>query len=481
MEVKNSVNTNVFKYFDEISKIPHGSGNMTAIADYIVDFAKCHNLKYYRDEANNVIIYKKATSGYENAQPVILQGHLDMVCQKTTDSNIDFLNDGISVFRDGDFLKADGTTLGGDNGIAVAMILSVLESDNISHPDIEAVFTTDEEIGMLGAVALDMGKLSSKQMINLDSEEDDTLTVSCAGGSDFTVEIPVTFKTTFGTSLLISLHSLKGGHSGVDINKGRQNADILVGDLLTHLKNECNFSIISIDGGDKANAIPCSSAIKLCTQNPIELIDCAKAWYNATILKLEGEEPDFSVTVKTVGDGECFALCEESQNKIIDFLSLAPNGVIKMSDEIEGLVETSLNLGVLKTKAESVFFHFALRSNKDGKLLELENEMKKYSLRFTENVKIFGKYPAWEYKSDSNLQSVYKNHYKQINGKEPKVEAIHAGLECAVFASRIKGLDCISMGPNLFDVHTVNEKLSISSTQKTYMLLTQVLKGLKYN
>lgn len=479
MELKNCVNTNVFKYFNEISKIPHGSGNMTAISDYCVDFAKKHSLRYYRDEANNVIIYKKASAGYENVEPVILQGHLDMVCQKTADSTVDFLNDGISVFKDGDFLRADGTTLGGDNGIAVAMILNILESDSICHPRIEAVFTTDEEIGMIGALALDLSKLSAKQMINLDSEEDDTLTVSCAGGSDFTAEIPVVRKVKNGTSLLISLYSLKGGHSGVDINKGRQNAGILAADLLSHLRKECDFSIISIDGGDKANAIPAASNIKLCTNNPIVLLDSSKEWYNATLPKVETEEPAFSVKVKMVGEGECSVFSEDTQNRIIDYLSLVPNGVIKMSEEIDGLVETSLNLGVLKTDDELVYLHFALRSNKDDKLIELENEMKKYSLQFTENIKCFGYYPAWEYKSDSKLQAIYKKCYKQKKGKEPKVEAIHAGLECAVFSSRIKGLDCISMGPNLFDVHTINEKLSISSTNRTYDLLIDVLKGLK--
>lgn len=479
MEIKNSINKNIFKYFGEISKIPHGSGNMSDIADYCVDFAKRHNLKYYRDEANNVIIYKKASSGYEKASPVILQGHLDMVCQKSLDSNIDFLNDGISLIEDGDFLKAKGTTLGGDNGIAVAMILCILESKELCHPAIEAVFTTDEEIGMLGAVALDVGKLSAKRMINLDSEEDDILTVSCAGGSDFVAKIPVVRKSKNGTTLLITLHALKGGHSGVDINKNRYNADILAADLLKTLQGKCDFSIISIDGGDKANAIPTTADIKISTKNPIALIDNASKWYDLVYENISADEPDFSVKVKYMGEGDSLVMSDDTQSKIIDYLNSVPNGVIKMSEEIENLVETSLNLGILKTEENSVTSHFAMRSNKDSQLLNLEKEMKIFSAEFTNYIECFGHYPAWEYKADSCLREVYKKCYKQINGMDCKVEAIHAGLECAVFSSRIKGLDCISMGPNLFDVHTVNEKLSVSSAVKTYELLLQILSELK--
>lgn len=480
METKNLIDNNIFKYFDEISKIPHGSKNMDIIADYCVDFANKHSLKYYRDGADNVIIYKSASAGYEGAEPVILQGHLDMVCQKTDDCPIDFLNDPLNVFCEGDFLKARGTTLGADNGIAVAMILNLLASDNISHPPIEAVFTTDEEIGMLGAIALDVKKLSAKQMINLDSEEDDTLTVSCAGGSDFTAKIPLTRKLKNGTQLSVTIHSLKGGHSGVDINKQRANADILGFELLKFLNKDCEFSIISIDGGDKANAIPTAVSIKLCTKKPIALLEKAREWYEEKSVLLSDNEPDFSVRIKNLGNGEKLCIADDIKNKIIDFLNDVPNGVLKMSEDIDGLVETSLNLGILETNDSEMLLHFALRSNKDNELLALEQRMDSYFRQITDNISKFGHYPAWEYKEDSRLQAIYKECYKNQNGKSPKVEAIHAGLECAVFSSRIKGLDCISMGPNLFDVHTVNEKLSVSSAIKTYELLLDILGKLRY-
>jgi len=477
MDFKGFKHSRIFEIFCDLAKIPHGSGDMKKIARYCADFAEEHNLRYIRDEADNVIIFKNGTLGFEKAEPIILQGHLDMVCQKTNDSKIDFSTDGITVIKDGDFLKADGTTLGADNGIAVAMILSILGSDKIPHPPIEAVFTTDEEVGMLGAIELDFKALRSKRMINIDSEEDDTLTVSCAGGSDFVVNIPVVKDNKTGTAVSMTVHSLKGGHSGVEINKGRHNADIIIGKILNDIKNSCEFNIISINGGDKANAIPNSSNVVVYTKNPVLLVETAKKAYDEIYSKISTDEPLFSVSVKNLGGREHLALNDTATQKIIEFLNTVPNGVVKMSDEIEGLVETSLNLGILRTEENSVVFHFALRSNKDKELAALQVRVKEVSKKFTNDTESFGQYPAWEYKSDSKLQTVYKKCYKAQYGKEPKVEAIHAGLECAVFASRIKGLDCISMGPNLFDVHTVNEKLSIKSTESTYELLLKILKS----
>lgn len=271
---------NVFKYFEEICNIPHGSENMDAISEYCVKFAENHSLKYIRDDANNVIIFKSATDGYENAEPVILQGHLDMVCQKTEESNIDFMKDGLDLYVDGDFVKAHGTTLGADNGIAVAMILAILESDEISHPEIQAVFTTDEEIGMVGAGKLDMSVLTAKKMINLDAEEDDAITVSCAGGSDFKAVIPVNRVKQTGTKITVTLKGLKGGHSGVEIDKGRVNADVLAGRFLNHMSNIADFDIIAINGGDKGNAIPNLCRIELCVKSRYIHKECRDVFGN---------------------------------------------------------------------------------------------------------------------------------------------------------------------------------------------------------
>ncbi len=464
----------VFKYFEEICSVPRGSGDMKKIADYCVDFAEKNSLKYFRDKADNVVIFKNASKGYENSETVILQGHLDMVCQKTAEKEIDFLCDGIDVSVDGDFVKANGTTLGADNGIAVAMVLAILESDSISHPAIEAVLTTDEEIGMVGALQLDMDVLKGKRMINLDAEEDGILTVSCAGGSDFLMTCPVKRKTEKGTDLTACFKGLKGGHSGVGIDDGRVNADILAGRFLNYVKNE-DFEIISIDGGDKGNAIPNACRMHLLVKNPHTFREKACEYLETVKKEISYREPDFEYSLDFSGEKELSVLEKSSKEKIISALVLAPNGVAEMSKEIEGLVETSLNLGILKTDEEKITLHFTLRSNKKSALLFLEEKLTAFSGLFGFNSETFGHYPPWEFKENSALQEIYKKCFVEQNGYEPKFEAIHAGLECGVFSSGIENLDCIALGPELHEVHTVNEKLSVSSTERTYELLLKIL------
>lgn len=469
----------VFKYFEELSTIPRGSGNMQKIADYCVAFAEKFSLNYYRDAFNNVVIFKDGTNGYEAAEPIILQGHLDIVCQKTNERQIDFLTDGLKIYRDGDFIKADGTTLGGDNGIAVAYILAILASDNIPHPPIEAVLTTDEEIGLIGAGGLDKTILKAKKMINIDSESDDVLTVSCAGGEDVIFEIPLNPTENNGTLLNISIGGLLGGHSGVEIDKERTNANMLLGKLLKFLDENHKISLISVAGGTKENAIPNSATATVCSENGenlLLLVDNFKTLYLGDIKK---SEPDAFIEVEK-GEAGCFT-CMDSRTKenIITLLTETPNGVVKMSEEIEGLVETSLNLGVLKTEGNTITAVFALRSNKEVSLKELTEQILAIGKKLDAKTETEGFYPPWEFNPNSPLRELYKECYKEQNGKEISVEAIHAGLECAVFSANMPGLDCISVGPNLFDVHTVNEKLSISSTAKTFNLLLKVLRNLK--
>ena len=471
--------SNVFKYFEEICGIPHGSENMDTIAEYCVNFAKKHSLKYIRDDANNVIIFKSATSGYENAEPVILQGHLDMVCQKTEESNIDFLKDGLDLFIDGDFVKANGTTLGADNGIAITMILAILESDTLAHPEIQAVFTTDEEIGMIGAGKLDMSVLTAKKMINLDAEEDDTITVSCAGGSDFKAVIPLNRIKKTGTKVIVSLKGLKGGHSGMEIDKGRINADILAGRFLNHMSNIADFDIISINGGDKGNAIPNLCKIELCVNNTDTFIKNAEMYFDIIKKEISEREGDFAPVMEIGDKAEYNVLHPELRDKIIFTLVCVPNGIVEMSAEIKGLVETSLNLGVLNTEDDKITMLFTLRSNKKSAMRFLEEKLKTFFKMIPCKVYTSGHYPPWEFKEDSNLQELYKEAYKEKCGFEPKIEAIHAGLECGLFTSNIKGLDCIAIGPALYDVHTVNEKLSISSTEKIFNVLISLLAKLK--
>lgn len=465
----------VFKYFEEICGIPHGSGDMGRIADYCVEFAKSHSLEYKRDAANNVVIYKNATAGYENAEPVILQGHLDMVCQKLENINIDFSAEGLDVFVDGDFVKARGTTLGADNGIAVAMVLAILESNEYKHPAIEAVFSTDEEIGMVGATKFDMGWLSGKKMINIDSEEQNAVTVSCAGGSDFEVTMPVSRVKKSGTEVTVILKGLKGGHSGIEIDKGRVNANMLAGRFLNFMTTVTDFDIISIDGGDKGNAIPNLCKIRFCVNDAENFVNQAEKELEIIKNEISERERDFAPIVSVGETAEYEVLNNESKKNIIYALTCAPNGIIEMSASIAGLVETSLNLGILTTGEENITMLFTLRSNKHSAHIALENKLKTFFGALPCHIETSGHYPPWEFKENSELQSLYKEVFAEKMGYEPEIVAIHAGLECGIFYSAIEGLDCISIGPDLFDVHTVNEKMSISSTEKIFNIMIALL------
>lgn len=470
---------NVLEYFHQICAIPHGSGNMEKISEFCVQFANKNNLKYVRDTANNVIIYKNGTKGFENSEPIILQGHIDMVCQKTPDKQIDFKNDPIEVYQDGDYLKANGTTLGADNGIAVAMIMTILASKDIPHPAIEAVFTTDEEIGMIGASALDFSLLKSKRMINLDSEEEENLTVSCAGGSDFALNIPKATKEFKGTKIILEIKDLLGGHSGVEIDKGRINANILLGRILNHLKNEVTFEILTVNGGTKANAITPYAVIEIATENPEFFIQKLEEYKLEISKELKSREPNLKIFA-TVKGNSCFTVLDEvTKAKLIYILTVTPNGIIEMSKDIENLVETSLNLGVLKTSEECIVLNYALRSNKESALYALEEKMSEFCNYNNCNFEISGRYLPWEYKDNSPLQNLYIKTYEEKLLKKPNVVAIHAGLECAVFSSKIQDIDCISIGPDMFDVHTVNERLSISSAENIFNILCKLLNKCK--
>lgn len=468
----------VFYYFEEITKIPHGSGDMDKIAEFCVNFAKEHNLKYYHDKENNVVIYKDGTKHLKNAEPIILQGHLDMVCQKTEESKIDFTKDALEVFIDGDYVKAKNTTLGADNGIAVASVLAILESDEYCHPPIEAVFTTDEETGMVGANYLDTSILKSKRMINIDSEEDDTMTVSCAGGADFLATFNFQREAVSGTELEIVLKGLKGGHSGIEIDKGRVNANILAGRVLNNLKTS-DFNLLSINGGDKTNAITNLCKINLCVNNKDNFIKVATEYLEIIKCEITVRESDFDYQINVLGNGEFKGINKESANAIIYALTCIPNGVLDMSAEITGLVETSLNLGILATTENSTELKTSLRSNKMSALSALEDRLKTFFSILPCECTTFDKYPSWEFNNNSTLQGLFKEVYEKETGETLKVEAIHAGLECGVFASKIKDFDCISIGPTMFDVHTVKERLSVSSTGRTFKILLKVLENCK--
>lgn len=465
----------VFEFFEEISAIPRGSGNMRQICAYCMEFAEKQGLRAECDAANNVIIYKDGTEGYEAAEPVILQGHLDMVCQKAEGCNIDFEKDGISLIAEGDTLRADGTTLGADNGIAVAMILAILASDDLAHPPIEALFTSDEEIGMLGAMALCADGLKGKRLINLDSEEADTITVSCAGGSDFCMTMRPERKAVRGTRIIINLKGLAGGHSGMEIDAGRVNADILMGRVLNEAKSIGDFELISVNGGDKGNAIPPSCRAEIAVVNEKEFVRRLSESLAVIKNEIADREPNFAPSLKVAETGEYRAFSAEVRDRLIAALLCVPNGVTERSVSIEGLVETSLNLGILKTEEDRLTMHFTLRSNKRSALEFLEKRLMCFADEFGYEAESFGHYPPWEFRADSPLLELCKECYEEQYGSKPSVAAIHAGLECGVFAAKIKDLDCISIGPDMSGVHTVGERLSISSAKATYELVLKIL------
>ena len=470
----------VFSFFEELCAIPHGSTNMKEISNYCVNFAKQRGLEYKQDEAFNVIIIKPATKGYENAPAVMIQGHLDMVCEKDASlTDLDMSKTPLALAIDGDEIYAKGTTLGGDDGIAVAYALAILDAKHLSHPRIEAVFTTDEEIGMLGAAAIDVSELKAKLLLNIDSEEEGIFLTSCAGGVTARCELPVEYETVNGEIVEIIIHGLKGGHSGVEIDKGRGNANVLMGRLLNRLAKKDDYQIVSLQGGLKDNAIPLSCKATLFVTNA-ETVKQEVVAYDI-ILKHEYRTSDtnVAVTIKTVENKKVQAMTKESTKRCVCLLMNVPNGIQAMSMEIDGLVQTSLNLGILTLDPDALRLSFAVRSSVQSEKQSLLERLESITQAMGGTIHLSGDYPAWEYKKDSRLREIVLDVYRCQTGREPQIQAIHAGLECGLFSGKIAGLDCISLGPNMKDIHTFKERLSISSTARTWELILEVLKKLK--
>ena len=467
----------VFGYFEEMSAIPHGSRNNTAISNWLVKFAADRGLEHYQDGAENVIIIKPATPGYEAAEPVIIQGHMDMVCEKTADCMKDMALEGLDLAVDGDFIFAKDTTLGGDDGIAVAMGLALLDSDDVAHPRLEVVITTDEELGMDGAVALDASVLRAKRMLNIDSEDEGVFTVSCAGGAGAKVLVPVKRKGFTGTAATIIVDGLAGGHSGVEIHKGRANADLLLGRVLYAAAKKTVLRIVSVEGGLKDNAIPAAAKAVVYAQE-IDVLYRVCAELNE-VLRAEYTVTDPGVCVRVVAEGDGVPMDEGSTQRIICLLTCVPNGVQVMSADIEGLVQTSLNLGVLYTQDEQVVASFCIRSSVDSQKLMLLDRLESLAAMLNGECKVSGIYPGWAYRQNSPLRDLMTEVFTAQYGHAPKVEAIHAGLECGLFAGKIPGLDCVSFGPDLYEIHTPRERMSISSVQRTWDFLLELLRRMK--
>ncbi len=453
----------VFYYFEELCAIPHGSGNTKAISDYCMSVARQLKLDAEQDAYNNVIIRKPAALGYEDHPTVIFQGHLDMVCEKDVDCDLDFAKDGLRLGVDGDWIYAKQTTLGGDDGIAVAMALAILEDKTLPAPAIEALFTTDEETGMDGAIGLDCSKLEGRILLNADSEEEGVLTVGCAGGARVTARFELTKTAGAGKAYTVEVKGLRGGHSGVEIDKGRYNANIMMGRFLHSLGM---LTIQEISGGSKDNAIPRTCRAVIMTD--ADVVSAAQAFVD----EHDNEnDPDFAIIVSP---GESFDGYQA--DGLIRFLATVPNGITAMSADINGLVETSLNLGILEMKGASAVCHFSVRSGINAKRDALCDTVIETAFDCGGSAEKGGHYPAWEYRKQSKLRDTMVDVYQSMFGKAPQVLTIHAGLECGLFCEKMPGLDAVSFGPDMRDIHTSRERLSISSTARTYDYVCRILK-----
>lgn len=476
MSVFNLEPARVFHYFEEISKIPHGSGNTKLISDYCAEWAKSQGFEYHQDSSNNIIIIKEASAGRENENPIIIQGHLDMVCEKAEGVEKDMETEGLDLYVDGDLLKAKGTTLGGDDGIAVAMAMALLEDKELSHPRLEAVFTVDEEIGMLGAAVIDVTPLKGKTMLNIDSEVEGVFTVSCAGGVVATCHVPFSMINTSKKAYKIQVSGLTGGHSGVEIHKGRATSNKIMATILKAVADKTDINIVSVQGGLKDNAIPVHTIAVFCSDSDLATIEeVVNETVKPIIKKHAATDPEMKVTIEAVCADTC--MDEVSTANVINALFSLPEGVQKMSEDVEGLVQTSLNMGILATEENEIKMSYCVRSSVDSEKADLLKKLNDKMEEVGGKLTTVGDYPGWEYMKKSPLRDLMISIYKEQYGKEPVIEAIHAGVECGMFAGKIPGLDCVSYGPDLSEIHTFRESMSISSVQRVYKMTKAIIEG----
>lgn len=474
MDWKGLKSERVFTWFEKICEIPHSSGNTKAISDFCVAFAKERNLEWKQDEWNNVIITKPATAGYESDPAIILQGHLDMVCVKEADKEIDFAKDGLDLLWDGDYLTADGTSLGADNGIAVALCLAILESDSLVHPKIETVFTTDEETGMDGAANIDLSQLEGRQLLNIDSEQEGIFTVGCAGGIQANFELDVIREKKRGQIVSVTISGLSGGHSGIEIGKESANAIVLLGKLLYRLKNE-SF-LISVCGGEKSNAIPVSASAEILTSDVQKVKEIIKKMKKEWMLSFGLTDPDLDVSL-TEGekrDVNCFT--NDCAKQLLFLLYHYPNGVQSRETSLDGMVRTSLNLGILNCDEDKVTGVFCVRSSLETEKKDLVEHLVSLTEFAGAKMETEGAFPAWEMRHHSPFREKLSAIYREQTGKEPVIEVIHAGLECGMFLEKLPDLDCVSIGPDLLDIHTPAERISVPSVERLWDFITELLK-----
>lgn len=469
--------SNVLRFFEDICNIPHISYHEKELSDYCVAFAKERGLYYEQDNLGNVIIIKDATPGYEETAPVIIQGHLDMVGDKVPGCEIDMEKDSIRIMVNGDYITADGTTLGGDDGIAIAYGLALLDAEDIAHPRLEVVLTVSEEVGLEGATAIDLSNCRAKRLINIDSEEEGVFTVGCAGGLRADCYLPLEITQKTGVICEIKTTGLLGGHSGIEIDRGRLNGNVTLGRYFLLLKKETDFDIVYLNGGVKDNVIPKNAnAVFIVAEADIAKVQSFTEKFNH-ILEIEygASDPNAKIELQISEMQACEVFTTESKEKAITLLTGLPAGVQAMSQDLKGLVETSLNMGVLRMENQVLKMSFSLRSSHESAKMYLADTLKQFTEMLGGKVSYHGLYPGWPYARESRLRDLCIRKYQEQYGKDPVVEVIHAGLECGILSSKIEGLDCISLGPNMYDVHTPDERISISSIARVWEYLKAVL------
>lgn len=472
---------NVFYYFEEICKIPHGSGNTRQISDYLKAFADEHGLYCRQDELNNIIMIKEASKGYEDHEPVLLQGHMDMVAVKDADCTIDMTKDGLQLEILGDRLTAKGTSLGGDDGIAVAFALALLAGEEYRHPRIELILTVDEEVGMEGATGLTVDDLTAKRMINLDQEEEKIFITGCAGGARIDIRKKTETEQVKGVLCKLKISGLQGGHSGQEINKERGNAICLMGRLLAALQEKTPVYLKEVSGGTADNAIPnevCAEIVV--TEWTEDVAAFMEEQFCGIKAEFAGKEDGLKCELQVGAEDALIEVCNRKDSEQwIHLLNVIPHGVIANSVKMKGLVETSLNPGILNVSAVEGMVSTSVRSSNAAAKEALINQLKSLAALCDATVGIRGDYPGWDYDPDSPLREKMVTIYEEMYGVKPQIEAIHAGLECGIFQSKIPGLDCVSIGPDMQDIHTTRETLSIPSVQRVWKFLLKVLESLQ--
>lgn len=471
---------NVFYYFEEICKIPHGSGHTRQISDYLKAFADEHGLYCRQDELNNIIMIKEASKGYEDHEPVLLQGHMDMVAVKDADCTIDMTKDGLQLEILGDRLTAKGTSLGGDDGIAVAFGLALLAEDQYRHPRIELILTVDEEVGMEGATGLTVDDLTAKRMINLDQEEEEIFITGCAGGARIDIRKKTETEQVKGMLCKLKISGLQGGHSGQEIDKERGNAICLMGRLLAALQEKTPVYLKEVSGGTADNAIPnevCAEIVV--TEWTEDIAAFMEEKFCGLKAEFAGKEDGLKCELQVGAEDALIEVCNRKDSEQwIHLLNVIPHGVIANSVKMKGLVETSLNPGILNVSAVEGMVSTSVRSSNAAAKEALINQLKSLAALCDATVGIRGDYPGWDYDPNSPLREKMVSIYEEMYGVKPQIEAIHAGLECGIFQSKILGLDCVSIGPDMQDIHTTRETLSIPSVQRVWKFLLKVLESL---